>query len=85
LTELYERVKTVINKFHGMDFIHVDLHNDNIVCNDDLTDIRLIDFENSTYNSCVDADYLEWYCERFDVEVHSIEDIQKHQLINFII
>lgn len=83
ISELYERVRDLIRKLHQMGVIHGDLHNDNILCSTDLTDIRLIDFEKSTFVDLVDDEYLEYYDSIFGTKAMSVDDILEHELHNF--
>jgi len=83
LESLIKKVKTLIKRFHSLGYIHGDLHTGNIICNSDLSEVRLIDFENSTFSSVVDQDYLDWYNKQFDTSLESAVEIMEHELENF--
>lgn len=84
LEKITLHVTALINTLHSYGIIHGDLHNDNIVCNKELTDFRLIDFEKSTFINIVDDGYIEEYNHDFCTECKNIQDILNHELINFI-
>lgn len=81
LEKMTNDIKAVISRLHEIGILHGDLHNDNIVCNEELTDFRIIDFEYSTFISLVDKDYIDDYC---DEDVENVEDILEHEMTRFL-
>lgn len=85
LDRIYNDVRKLIDRLHEKGIIHGDLHNDNIVCNEDVTEFRIIDFEQSTFIYLVDDDYIEEYNGEFDINAVNVAGILKHELNNFIL
>lgn len=83
ISDLYERVRDLIQRLHQMGIVHGDLHNDNIVCSKDLKDVRLIDFEKSTFKQIVDDEYIEYYNSLFGTDAKTLDDVIEHELHNF--
>lgn len=77
--ELLLKIKDLINRLHKIDIFHGDIHEHNIVINDE-GDVRLIDFGQSMIISNIDNFDIDFYCKNWDLNSDTtLEDILSHE------
>lgn len=74
------KCKLLVQKLHDKGILHGDLHDDNIVCDEDLEEFRIIDLENATFIQLIDDRYIMYYNDHWETEFTTAEEIVEHEL-----
>lgn len=79
---LAEKIDKLIDIMHSKGILHGDLHAENIVVSEDLSDVRIIDFGESVLTKDIDEEKIKYFVDFWgveDEEINNIEDLKAYE------